>query len=118
MLRRAANRVRDIVKEIAVGERFTGKVTRIMGVGAFVELTAGKEGMIPPEEIAHERFRRIEDVLNVGDVVEVVVKEIDDRGRINLSRKALLPRPTGGGGDDSDKGQRVYMRQRRPRPRR
>jgi polyribonucleotide nucleotidyltransferase len=119
MLRLAVQRITDIVKEIAVGERFTGKVTRIMGIGAFVELSPGKEGMIPADEIDHERPRRIEDVVNIGDTVEVVVKEIDERGRINLSRKALLPPPPGGGQEQPKPPRdRVYLRDRKPRGRR
>ncbi len=72
------------------GEIYEGKVTRIMNFGAFVEILPGKEGLIHISKIAKERIDKVEDVLNVGDVVKVKVTEIDDQGRINLSRKALL----------------------------
>ena len=61
-----------------------------MNFGAFVEILPGKEGLIHISKIAKERIDKVEDVLNVGDEVKVKVTEIDDQGRINLSRKALL----------------------------
>ena len=72
------------------GEIYEGKVTRIMNFGAFVEILPGKEGLIHISKIAKERIDKVEDVLHVGDEVKVKVVEIDDQGRINLSRKALL----------------------------
>ena len=68
-------------------------VTRIVNFGAFVELLPGKEGLLRIGNIAHERIEKVEDVLNVGDEVEVKVTEIDEKGRVNVSRKALLPKP-------------------------
>jgi polyribonucleotide nucleotidyltransferase len=85
--------IQGIVKEIEIGEVITGKVTRIMNFGAFVEIGGGKEGMVHISKLAHERVDKVEDVVAVGDVVTVKVMEIDKQGRINLSRKATLPRP-------------------------
>jgi polyribonucleotide nucleotidyltransferase len=63
-----------------------------MDFGAFVELVPGKEGLVHISQIAHERINKVSDVLSVGDKVNVKVVEIDRQGRVNLSRKALLPR--------------------------
>ncbi|MBQ6400860.1 MAG: polyribonucleotide nucleotidyltransferase [Firmicutes bacterium] len=79
-----------LLKEPEPGEIYEGKVTRIMNFGAFVEILPGKEGLIHISKIAKERIDKVEDVLHVGDEVKVKVVEIDDQGRINLSRKALL----------------------------
>ncbi|MBF7095709.1 polyribonucleotide nucleotidyltransferase [Alkalibacter mobilis] len=85
--------IEGIVKEVEVGEIITGKVTRIMNFGAFVEIGGGKEGMVHISKLAHERVNKVEDVVNVGDEITVKVVEIDKQGRINLSRKATLPKP-------------------------
>ncbi len=82
----------DLVKEVQVGEVFLGKVARILNFGAFVELPGGKEGLVHISKLAHERVARVEDVVNVGDEILVKVTEIDKQGRINLSRKATLPK--------------------------
>jgi len=82
--------IENIVKVPEVGEIYTGKVTRLMKFGVFVEILPGKEGLIHISNIAHERIEKVEDVLNIGDVVQVKLMEIDEQGRINLSRKALL----------------------------
>ena len=87
----AIKMIEYIVMEPEVGEVYLGKVTRIMNFGAFAEFANGKEGLIHISQIAHERINRVEDVLNVGDEVMVKIMEIDEKGRINLSRKALLP---------------------------
>lgn len=85
--------IQAIVKEIEVGEIYKGKVVRITNFGAFVELVKGKEGMVHVSKLAHERVENVEDVIKVGDIIDVKVIEIDKMGRINLSRKALLPKP-------------------------
>ncbi|NLW42142.1 MAG: polyribonucleotide nucleotidyltransferase [Tissierellia bacterium] len=90
---KAIETIEAIVKEIEVGEIYKGKVMRLTNFGAFVELVKGKEGMVHISKIAHERIDKVEDVLKVGDLIDVKVIEIDKMGRINLSRKALLPRP-------------------------
>lgn len=84
--------IQGIVREIEVGEVITGKVTRLMNFGAFVDLGGGKEGMVHISKLAHERVEKVEDVVAVGDEVTVKVVEIDKQGRVNLSRKAVLPR--------------------------
>lgn len=91
----AAKIIRDMVREIEVGEQFTGKVTRIMNFGAFVELIPGKEGLIRISDLDWSFVNSVEDVLKIGDEVKVVVSEIDDQGRTNLSRKALIEKPEG-----------------------
>lgn len=90
---KAIDMIHDIVKEIEVGKIYDGIVRRIMTFGAFVEIANGKEGLVHISNLAHERTNKVEDVLNIGDSVQVIVTEIDKQGRINLSRKALLPKP-------------------------
>ena len=92
---KAKGMIEAIVKEIEVGEVYTGKVVRIMPFGAFVELLPGKDGMIHISRLAWERVDKVEDVVNIGDEVQVKVIEIDSQGRVNLSRKDLLPMPEG-----------------------
>ena len=88
--------IEGIIKDIEVGEVFTGKVTRIMNIGAFVEMPNGREGLVHISKLDTKRVENVEDVVSIGDEIEVKVVEIDKQGRINLSRKALLP----GGEDD------------------
>ncbi len=90
---KAIETISAIVKEIEVGEIYKGKVVRITNFGAFIELLKGKEGMVHISKLAHERVEKVEDVLKVGDLVDVKVIEVDKMGRVNLSRKALLPKP-------------------------
>mgnify|MGYP002276481138 CR=1 FL=1 len=85
--------IEDIVREAKVGEVFSGKVTRVEKFGCFVELWPGTEGLCHISKLAHERIGKTEDVANVGDVITVKVIGIDDRGRIDLSRKDTLPKP-------------------------
>jgi len=94
-VRAAVEWIQNIVREVEVGEVFEGKVTRLMDFGAFVQILPGKEGMVHISELEWARVGKVEDVLNVGDTTKVKVIEIDDMGRVNLSRKALLPRPEG-----------------------
>lgn len=88
---KAMEMITNIVKDIEVGEIYLGKVTKIMAFGAFVEVLNGKEGLIHISNIARERVNKVEDVLSIGDEVMVKVMEVDKQGRINLSRKVLLP---------------------------
>ena len=69
---------------------YMGTVTRLMNFGAFVEVLPGKEGLVHISQLARERVEKVEDVVNIGDEIMVKVIEIDDKGRINLSRKELL----------------------------
>ena len=80
----------DITAEAEVGKVYTGKVTRIMNFGAFVEILPGKEGLVHISQLSTERVAKVEDVVSVGDEIVVKCTEIDSRGRINLSRKAVL----------------------------
>ena len=84
--------VEGLVAEVEVGKSYLGKVTRLMQFGAFVEVLPGKEGMVHISQLAHERVRAVEDVVAVGDKIMVKVIEIDKMNRVNLSRKALMPR--------------------------
>ena len=82
----------DLVREPEAGQIYKGKVKKIMNFGAFVEILPGKEGLLHISEIEHHRINRVEDVLKVGDEVEVKLLKIDPSGKYDLSRKALLPR--------------------------
>ncbi len=90
---RAIAMIEGIAKDLEAGQIFKGKVVRLMNFGAFVELVPGKEGLVHISQLAHERVEKVEDVVNIGDEIEVQVMEIDKQGRTNLSRKALLPKP-------------------------
>lgn len=87
---KAVEWVKNMTREIQVGERFEGKVTRIMDFGAFVELVPGVEGMVHISQFRDERIDRIDEVVKVGEVIPVIVIEIDQMGRINLSHKAAI----------------------------
>ncbi len=87
----AMKMIEKIVEEIEVGKIYLGKVTRIMPFGAFVEVLNGKEGLVHISNIAKERINKVEDVLSIGDEILVKVTEIDNQGRVNLSRKDALP---------------------------
>jgi len=82
--------IENIVKEIEVGEILLGKVVRIAAFGAFVELTDNKDGLLHISQISDKRVAKVEDVLNVGDEILVKVIEIDQQGKIKLSRKEAL----------------------------
>lgn len=90
--KKAVKMIEDIVREPEIGESYLGKVTKIMNFGAFVEILPGKEGLVHISNISHERVNKVEDVLSEGEEILVKVTEIDKQGRINLSRKALLPK--------------------------
>lgn len=92
MIDRAKEIIEILTHEIVAGEVYEGVVKRIEKFGAFVEILPKKEGMIHISELEHHRVAKVEDVLALGDRVKVKVMEIDPRGRINLSRKALLER--------------------------
>lgn len=82
--------VEGITKEPEIGQVYTGKVSRLMKFGAFIDIGFGKEGLVHISQIDTKRIAKVEDVLNIGDEVKVKIIEIDDQGRINLSRKVLL----------------------------
>ena len=85
----AQGMIEDIVREIEVGGIYTGKVTKIATFGAFIDIGGDKEGLLHISKISKERVNKVEDVFKVGDEVTVKVSEIDDQGRINLTRKDL-----------------------------
>lgn len=85
--------IEGIVKEVEIGDIYKGKIKKIMKFGAFVELKKGTEGLLHISEMQHERTEKVEDLFKVNDKVIVKVIDIDDDGKISLSRKALLPKP-------------------------
>jgi polyribonucleotide nucleotidyltransferase len=88
---RAREIIEGIVREVVVGETYLGTVKRVEKFGAFVEVLPGKEGLVHISQLSHDRVAKVEDVVNVGDKITVKVTEIDNQGRVNLSRKATLP---------------------------
>src|SRR5438477_8452808 len=120
---KAVDWIRSLTREVAAGEIYTGKVTRIMPFGAFVEIPPGKEGLVHISELANYRVPTVEDVVNIGDEVQVLVTEIDRQGRVNLSRRALLEPAEGDeaaengegharNGDTGDRGRRPFNERR------
>lgn len=89
---KAKELILEVIKEVEVGDIYMGKVVKIVPFGAFIEIINGKEGLLHISNIANERINKVEDVLSNGDEVLVKVIEIDNQGRINLSRKAALPK--------------------------
>jgi polyribonucleotide nucleotidyltransferase len=88
--RKAIAMIEALTKEAEIGQIYTGRVTRIVDFGAFVEIMPGKEGLVRIGELADFRVNAVEDVVKVGDEIMVMVIEIDNLGRINLSRRAVL----------------------------
>ena len=87
MMERAVADIKKITKEIKPGELLEGRVSRIFGFGAMVEVAPKQDGLIHISELAPWRVDRVEDIVNLGDAVQVIVKDIDDQGRVNLSLK-------------------------------
>ncbi len=90
---KAADMIRDIVRVAKVGDIYDAKVVRMEKFGAFVNLFSGTDGLLHISKIRHERVEKVEDVLKMGQHIRVKVTEIDDKGRVNVSAKALLPKP-------------------------
>ncbi|MDD5422958.1 MAG: polyribonucleotide nucleotidyltransferase [Candidatus Omnitrophica bacterium] len=90
-IEKAVNIVKGMVEEPEVGKIYSGKVKRIMNFGAFCEIMPGKEGLIHVSELANKFVKNVEDVVKVGDEVTVKVIEIDEQGRVNLSKKQADP---------------------------
>ena len=88
--RQAIAEIEALTKEAKVGEIYTGKVVRILAFGAFVQILPGKDGMVHISELSDQHVPSVEDVVNVGDELTVMVKGVDDTGRISLSRRMLL----------------------------
>jgi len=123
--KRAEEIIRNITEDPEVGRVYQGKVRSIVNFGAFVEIVPGRDGLLHVSEIDWGRTEKVEDVLNVGDLVMVKVVDVDRDGKIRLSRRALIPQPegyvgagvggSGGGHRDRDRGGRD--RDRGPRRR-
>ena len=129
--KKAIRMIEGLTKEAEVGEIYLGKVVRILPYGAFVEVLPGKDGLVHISELADYRVERVEDVVNLGDEINVMVIDVDRQGKISLSRKAVLtgemPAPRdrsadrgdrpGFGGDRGGRGGGGYGdRDRGPRP--
>lgn len=82
--------IEGIAKDVEVGDVYLGKVVRIMNFGAFIELTPGKDGMLHISKMADHRVEKVEDVMNIGDEIQVKVNEIDAQGRVNLIRNDMV----------------------------
>ncbi|MBP2001068.1 polyribonucleotide nucleotidyltransferase [Paenibacillus shirakamiensis] len=94
MNEKARSIIEGIVKEVVIGEIYMGTVKRIEKFGAFVEILPGKDGLVHISQLSTERVAKVEDVIAIGDVITVKVTEIDQQGRVNLSRKAVLTADT------------------------
>ncbi len=101
---RAYEYIREMTREVEIGEVFTGKVVSTTAFGAFVEIVPGREGLVHISHLAWEHVNRTEDVLKAGDEVKVKVIDIDDEGKIRLSRKELLPRSDNHSDSDKRRG--------------
>ncbi len=118
----ALKEIVDLTREYMVGDRFEGVVTRLMDFGAFIKIGGNAEGLVHVSEVAPFRIDKISDAVRVGDTVPVVLKEIDEKGRYNLSIKAADPewaahrglKPSQGG---DHYGRRERIRNERPRRR-
>jgi polyribonucleotide nucleotidyltransferase len=86
----ALNKVKDLTREIKAGEIIKGKVVSIRDFGAFVQLTPSKDGLVHISELENYRVKNVEDVVQINDIVEVLVKSVSPDGKVSLSRKALL----------------------------
>ncbi|MFC2011816.1 polyribonucleotide nucleotidyltransferase [Chloroflexota bacterium] len=124
---KAIEMIRNLTKEAEVGDIYTGKVSRILNFGAMVEILPGKEGLVHISELADYRVGSVEDVVKVGDEIMVKVIEIDNMGRVNLSRRAVLEKTSGTSADKQDgtpsadypfRSQRNSRPPQRPRPQR
>jgi len=116
---RAIEIIRSLTREAEVGDIYTGKVSRILNFGAMVEILPGKEGLVHISELADYRVASVEDVVKVGDEVMVKVIDIDNMGRVNLSRRAVLEKTSDtpeGKAKDSPSPDYPFRSQRNNRP--
>ncbi len=93
IINKAAEMIKNIVREVETGVKYEGKVVKVEDFGAFVELWPGCEGLVHVSKLAHERVEKASDVVSVGDKIMVVSLGYDNKGRLNLSRKDALPKP-------------------------
>jgi polyribonucleotide nucleotidyltransferase len=117
--RRAVGMIEAITKEVQVGDTYRGRVTRLMNFGAFVEILPGKEGLVHISELSYAPVGRVEDVVKVGDEIDVKVKDIDNLGRVNLTHRGLQPPPEGWEAEEDRQPVELQLggRPGRPRPR-
>lgn len=94
-MEKAVTWIKQLTHEVTAGEQYEGTVVRLEDFGAFIQILPGQDGLVHVSEVAWERTNKPSDVLKLGDKVQVLVKEIDNLGRINLSMRALLPKPEG-----------------------
>lgn len=97
--KKAIEWIKNLTHEVKTGELFQGRITRLLNFGAFAEILPGQEGLIHISELANYRVAKVEDVVKIGDIVPVKVKNIDDQGRINLSLKDALNGENEGNGN-------------------
>ncbi len=95
MINKAKAMIENIIKEAKVGEIYDAKVVRLEKFGAFVELFANTDALLHVSKISYERVEKVEDALKIGDIIKVIVTDIDDKGRINVSHRDLLEKPEG-----------------------
>lgn len=93
IINKTAEMIKNIVREVEQGVKYTAKVVKVEEFGCFVELWPGCEGLVHVSQLAHERVERVSDVVKVGDEIIVMSQGYDNRGRLNLSRKDALPKP-------------------------
>jgi len=106
----ARDMILAMVEEPEVGKVYDGRVRRITAFGAFLEIIPGTDGLLHVSEIDYVRTERVEDFCKVGDIVKVMVTEIDEDGKVRLSRKAMLPRPAGASDGPADRHDRPPRR--------
>jgi len=107
----ALKEIIDLTRELSIGDRFEAPVVRLMDFGAFVKLTPNQDGLVHVSEVAPFRIGKISDAVEIGEVVPVIIKEIDEKGRYNLSIKSADPEwatrkgltPSAGGERDNDR---------------
>lgn len=125
---RAVEMIEGLTRDPKVGDIFLGKVVRIMNYGAFVNILPGKDGMVHISELASGRVKTVEEVVQIGDDINVIVTDVDPQGKISLSRRALLEGDSssvgsseghsGGNGGKRDDSPRSSSRSGTDRPRR
>jgi polyribonucleotide nucleotidyltransferase len=104
-MQQAIAMIRDLTEDVEVGKIYKGKVVRIMNFGAFVEILPKKDGLVHISQLADHRVAKVEDVVNIGDEIMVKVTEIDDKGRVNLSRRQAIEELTAAQAAASNGGQ-------------
>jgi polyribonucleotide nucleotidyltransferase len=112
---RAAEIIKELTADVEEGQIYTGKVVKITDFGAFVEILPGRDGLLHISQLDHHRVEKVQDVVNVGDEVKVKVLEVDDSGKVRLSRKVLLERGPRQGKDEPPRRRHLGDRSRKKR---